>query len=260
MLKPKILKIPAALQKALVLSFCLLVQSTFAFELAEFEASYVAKITKGISLTGTAIRSLKQTSNNNWRYEFSVKSFAADIDESSNLFINTQATEDGPHYSVKPVDYRYKLSAFLMSDRKRTMRFDWQQGTAFSQYKKDKWNFTDIPENTHDPLSYQLQLQLDIATGKQKMDYQVVKKGKLDESTFVLIDNEIIDTKFGKLKAIVTKKLRAEDAKRETLMWFSSEHPMILLKMTQRESDGDEYEINLNQASIKGKPVVFSRE
>tara|TARA_R110001599_G_scaffold11253_5_gene53825 strand:- start:2048 stop:2857 length:810 start_codon:yes stop_codon:yes gene_type:complete len=228
--------------------FCLCLSFTSsALELKEHEASYIAKIKKGVSLEGKATRSLKKLNDNKWLYKFDVESFIADIKESTVLIEENQI--------IKPIQYDYKLSAFLMSDRKRQVMFDWEQHTATSPRKKNNWTLRSIPDNTYDQLSYQLQLLLDISNQKMKMTYQLAHKAKLRESEFVVLGEEVINTRFGKLNSISAKKQRDDDAKRETYLWFSKDYPLLLLKMTQKEKDGEEYEIEISSAIIDGKNI-----
>ena len=241
-----------------------------AFELKEHSATYTAKIKKGVSIDGTAVRSLQKIDEHNWLYRFDVESFIADIKESVRLRtstpqlgdseINTEArpSRNQSQLKIQPLSYHYVLSAFLMPDRKREVSFNWEQKTANSGIKKDKWTLSNLPDNSYDPLSYQLQLLIDVHSGLKEMDYQLAKKGKLRESTFVVLGSEVIETRFGKLNSIIAKKQRDDDAKRETFLWFSADYPLLLLKMTQKESDGEEYEIQLEKASIEGKPVNLS--
>ena len=218
-----------------------------AVELKEHEASYIAKIKKGVSLEGKATRTLKKLDNNKWLYKFDVESFIADIKESTLLIEANQI--------IKPIKYDYKLSAFLMSDRQRQVIFDWKNRTATSPSKKNKWALKSIPDNTYDQLSYQLQLLLDVSNDKTDMTYQLAHRAKLRESQFVVLGEEIINTQFGRLKSILAKKQRDDDAKRKTYLWFSADYPLLLLKMTQKEKDGEEYEIEISSAAIDGKTI-----
>ncbi len=248
---------------ALYLACGLFILAPFAaaFELQEHSASYSAKIKKGVSIKGSAVRSLSKLNDQDWLYQFDVSSFVADIKESSRFSVQeikplaSESATATPKLLIKPQSYYYKLSAFLMPDRKREVQFDWQNQTASSPLKKDKWTLRTIPENTYDALSYQLQLLIDVDSGKKEMDYQLAHRGKLRDSKFIVLGKETIETQFGKLKSIVAKKDRDDDAKRETYLWFSEDVPLLLLKMTQKETDGEEYEINLESARIDGQKV-----
>lgn len=232
------------------LFFLFLSSTASGLELQQHEATYTAKIKKGVSIDGSATRSLKKLDDSRWLYRFDVESFIADIKEKSVL-----SYKDG---RIIPEEYNYTLSAFLMPDRKRNVKFDWQNNIAENPLKKG-WRLSDIPENTYDRLSYQLQLLLDVNQSKETIYYQIAHKGKLRESQFVILGKEVLETKFGKLNSIVAKKQRDADAKRETYLWFSSDYPLLLLRMTQKEKDGEEYEIILSRAEIDGKKIDLSR-
>ena len=90
---------------------CLLSAHAFCVELLPHKAKYSAYIKKGISMKGDAIRELKPLKNGQWLYRFDVESFAADIEESTIFSWN-----DG---RITPLNYKYILSPFFASDRKR---------------------------------------------------------------------------------------------------------------------------------------------
>jgi hypothetical protein len=219
-------------------------------DLLPHKATYTAKIKKGVSMKGEAVRELTQLENGQWLYRFDVDSFAADIKESTTFsWQNNQIT---PH------DYSYKLSPFLASNRKRNVSFNWQQKTVRSTYKNKKWTLDAIPINSQDRLSYQLQMLVDVKSGRQDMIYPVVHKGKIKDSHFKTLREEPLETALGTFDSILVTKVRAETKKRKTLLWFAKDHSFLLLKMNQIEKDGDEYEINIKSAEINGITIKAS--
>ncbi len=221
-----------------------------ASELVPHKASYTAKIKKGISIEGEAVRELKKSQNGQWLYSFNVKSFIADIDESTLLSWHDN--------QVVPHLYNYKLSAILARDKLKKVNFDWSKMTAINPLKKKGWAITNIPSNTLDRLSYQLQLGMDLQSGKQEMLYHVAHKGKLRENHFIVTGEEKINTAFGIIQSISVEKVRDKAKKRKTNLWLSKQYPFLLLKMVQVEKDGEQYEINIIQASIEGKNITFN--
>lgn len=219
-------------------------------ELVAHKASYTAKLKKGISIEGEAVRELKQSENGQWLYSFKVRSFLADIDESTRL--SWQDNKVVPHL------YNYKLSAPLTRDRVKKVNFDWDKMIALNPLKKKGWTITDIPENTLDRLSFQLQLAMDLQSGQQNMRYDVADKGKIRESRFRVTGEEKINTAFGVITSISVEKVRDKSKKRKTTMWFSKQYPFLLLRMLQVEKDGKEYEINITAASIDNKSMTFN--
>ncbi|MDX1451005.1 MAG: DUF3108 domain-containing protein [Oleiphilaceae bacterium] len=222
-----------------VVLFCLLFSAELlAQELIPHAASYTARIKKGISMNGSAIRELKPLGEGKWIYRFDVDSTIADIKES--------VVFDWRDSRVIPTQYNYELSGFFVRDRQQDVQFDWQKNKALGKHDGKRWQ-VDLPSGALDRLGYQLQLLMDVATGKQQMDYEVVHKGKLRESQFRVLREERIATVLGELDSIVVEKVRAPDKKRETLLWFAKDDHSLLLKMLQKEEDGEEYEIILKE-------------
>jgi hypothetical protein len=235
----------------LLLLSSLLSLSASSMELIPHKAKYTAHIKKGLSMNGEAIRELKQLANGQWHYRFDVESFAADIEEST--------TFSWQNNHITPHTYKYELSPFLTSKRKRNVSFNWQEKTVRSSYKDKEWTLKEIPRNSQDRLSYQLQMLVDVTSGKQDMIYPIVHKGKIKDSQFRTLREEPLQTALGKLNSILVEKVRAGTNKRKTLLWFAKDHAFLLLKMHQIEKDGDEYEINIKSAEINGVAIKVSK-
>lgn len=216
------------------------VDATTPFELRPFTAIYSAKIKKGISLDGKAVRKLIRLDDRRWEYRFEVESLPADFNETS-VFV----WEDK---QVKPKSYHYHLSGMLIRDRERFIDFNWNSRAAKGHQGKSGWKI-DIPDRAQDRLSYQLQLVTDIAVNRSPLHYKVVHKGRIEESDFRILKTETIQTRLGKMESRLVEKVRAPDRPRKTLLWFSSEHPLLLLKMYQLEKNGEEYEIQLQSVT-----------
>ncbi len=209
--------------------------------LIPFEVSYTASVEKGISLNGSAKRTLAAYGEHGvWLFRTEVKSFIADIDESLIL------KWDGE--KVVPLRYRYKLSGFLIKTRKQSIDFDWKKGIATGEYKGKPFKL-ELKEGALDPIGFQLQLYLDIKAGKRDMSYEVVDRGRYDTNTFAVIDEEPLVTDSGTISTIKAEKVR-EDSKRQTLMWFAPDNEYLLVRMLQVEPDGSKYELKLKNAEL----------
>jgi hypothetical protein len=207
------------------------------FELHPHKAIYSAKIKKGISISGTATRELVKQGEQ-WLYRFDVDSMAADIKERVLLTWRDNR--------VIPSQYDYSLSGFFIKDRHRKASYDWIKALATGQRNDDKWQL-ELPDGAVDRLGYQLQLAADIASGHSTVNYEIVHKGRIEPSQFAIVGESVIETILGKSNAILVKKVRAPEKKRETFLWFSKDKPLLLLKMTQKEKDGEEYEVHLKK-------------
>ena len=210
-------------------------------ELVPFEASYTAAMEKGLSLNGTAKRTLTSQGNDVWLYRTDVDSFIVSIDESL-IF----RWEDG---QVIPMRYRYRLSGFLVSDRKNSIDFDWSEGTATGEHKGKPFEI-ELEEGLLGPLGYQLQLHQDIKAGKREMTYRVLDGDSIDTDRFAVINGGKMNTGSQQRATLKAEKVR-EDSKRQTLMWFSPEQNFLLVRLRQVEPDGSTYELKLKEAGFE---------
>ena len=210
--------------------------------LVPLEVSYNASMEKGITLDGSARRSLQQRDDSTWVYRTDVDSFIADIDESLVF-----RWEDG---QVVPLRYRYSLSGFLIKDRKQAIDFDWENGRATGHYRGDKFSLP-LEKGAMDPMGYQLQLRQDIKDGKTEMTYRVIDKGDYDTDRFAVIAEETINASGDSIQTIKAEKVRASGSKRKTLMWFAPDQNFLLVRLLQVEPDGSEYELSIDEATFR---------
>jgi hypothetical protein len=211
--------------------------SASSFALDSFQAVYTANVKDKLNFSGTLKRNLSKKADGQWLLKDNISSLFASIEESTVMNINGS--------KVQPLKYHY-LRKVVGKKKKRDIDFDWSTKQATNRDNKK----IALSANTQDPLSYQLQLQLDLKNGKRgKFSYNVAKKSSIDVMKFVEIGTEVIDTPMGKLKSIKLKLDRGSNAKRETYIWFSIKHNYIISKLHQIESDGDSYSLVLKKLS-----------
>lgn len=236
---------PSALRRLALLAILLLpvasVAEEPAAELIPSRVSYTASMDKGLEINGTAVRSLTSQGNGIWLYRTDVDSFIADIDESLVL-----RWENG---RVIPLRYRYRLSGVFIRDREQSVDFDWNKGVATGSYR-DKGFELPLEEGALDPLGYQLQLRQDIKAGKREMSYQVIDGNDYDEEKFAVIDEEQVSTNGDTITLLKAEKVRGENARRQTLMWFDPQQDFLLSRLLQVEPDGSRYELRLREAKV----------
>lgn len=204
-------------------------------------ATYKASIDKGLSINGSATQTLEQQADGSWRSEFNVDSFVADIRESVNF-----RWEDG---QVIPEKYRYRLDGLLVRDRSRALNFNWAADSISGSYEGESFT-ADLEPRALDPLGFQLQLRQDLKAGKREMSYTVADDGGFDTDRFAVIGEQTRSTQFGDLETLKVEKVREDDSKRETLMWFAPELDYLLVRLVQVEPDGSRYEVNLDDVDL----------
>ncbi|MDI9246850.1 DUF3108 domain-containing protein [Marinobacter sp. CHS3-4] len=231
---------PALFIHSLCLIALVFASSAFGSEpLKPLQVSYNASMEKGISLNGDARRVLKESKDGTWFYRTDVDSFIADIDESLVF-----RWEDG---QVIPLRYRYSLSGFLIKDRKQAIDFDWDKKQATGHYRGNRFSLN-LEEGTLDPMGFHLQLRRDIKAGQREMSYRVLDKGRFDTDRFAVIDEETLSPDGKAVKTVKAEKVRGEDSKRKTLMWFAPDQDFLLVRLLQIEPDGSEYQITIDDA------------
>lgn len=209
--------------------------------LQPMRTTYGASINRGISINGTAVRTLEQQDDGRWAYRFNVDSFIADIRESV-IF-------DWDKGQVIPHRYQYSLQGFAIRNRSRVADFNWPAGTVHGSYDGKSFSHA-VGPGALDPLSFQLQLMLDLKAGKTEMQYAVVDRSGFDDDRFAVIGEEVLDSAIGRVGTVKVEKVRGEGSKRETLMWFAPELDYLLIRLEQTEPDGTRYEVRVESVEL----------
>jgi len=207
-----------------------------------FSAHYKAKY-RGISIKAT--RSLKILDDGSQLFAFSADSFIANLKESSHF------NWDGDDFIV-PQSYTYARGG-LGRDRKAELTFDWSTNKVINDVQRKPWQM-DVPAKALDKLSYQLQLRADLLNGKTLAPYQIADGGKLKEYGFEILGEETLATRAGKFQVIKVKRLRKQDDKRQTVIWFAKDWNYLVVRLQQEENDKS-YEIDLASATLDGREV-----
>ncbi|WP_250464540.1 DUF3108 domain-containing protein [Microbulbifer litoralis] len=210
-------------------------------ELKPFEATYEARYS-GIGVT--AVRRLTGEGDN-WRLQFNADSFLADIREFSRF------REQGDQ--LAPQHYEYHKTG-LGRDRHKVLRFEPEQRRVIN-VRDEKRTLDNVPAGIQDKLTYQLQLALDVAAGRKKLQYAVADGKRIRHYKFAVSGRETIETPLGPVEAIKVERIREEDADRETTIWFAPQWDYALVKLKQQEEDGKTYQISLTKLITDGKSV-----
>lgn len=202
---------------------------------AVYEARYGAfEVTATRSLSGSA---------DNWRLDFQADSFFADINEYSRFL-----SQDG---QLSPLHYEYRRSG-LGRNRHTSLNFERGENRVVNLTNADR-TLENAPEKTQDKISYQLQLALDVAAGRQDLHYVVADGKKFREYRFTVAGKETLQTPLGEVETVKVQRVR-EDDDRETNIWFAPAWNYALVKLQQNE-DGETYQIALTELIIDGKSI-----
>ncbi len=215
-------------------------------ELQPFVASYTTDWSQ-VAIRGKAQRSLQVDENGDWLLSFNASMLVASITESSRFQLN-----DG---QLQPLSYYYNRSA-MGKAKISQQKFNWQDLTASGKDHKGREFKIPLQTAALDKSSYQLALQLDVANGKQEMQYRVLDGKSFDNYEFRVTGQELVSTSLGDINAIKVERVReASHNQRHTTLWFAPEWNYLLVRLLQVERDGKEYNIVLKDASINGQQL-----
>ncbi|EKE76169.1 DUF3108 domain-containing protein [Gallaecimonas xiamenensis] len=101
----------------------------------------------------------------------------------------------------------------------------------------------EVQGTVFDPLSYQQQLALDLAAGKDKVNYRVVKELKEKEYRFEVVGEERISTPLGELDTLRVERDRGEGSSRQTIFWLAPSLDYTLVRLWQAKDGVEQMEL-----------------
>lgn len=214
-------------------------------DLIPFTASYAADMRK-VPVNGEATHTLKANDDGTWTLSFNAGLFVARLTEESVFRLQDDR--------LQPLNYLYERRG-LGRGRTSSLTFDWNEGLVTGSHKNDRFQLP-IEPGLLDKTTYQLALQRDLQAGKTNLHYRVVDGDDIEDYEFRITGEKRVTTRVGQFDAVEVERVRDADAKRQTTLWFAKEWDYLLVRLTQVETDGQEYQIMLKEATLDGKPVT----
>ncbi|MFP8968507.1 DUF3108 domain-containing protein [Pokkaliibacter sp. CJK22405] len=210
--------------------------SSYAAPLEAFKAEYSAEIDAGIELNAKATRTLTQIDATHWKLDIFITHALASLRETTTFEVKDNS-------QVVPTHYEF-LRKVLGSKRQAILDFDWNKNRVHNLVQSKPWSM-DIPADAQDKLSYQAQLLFDINKGAKTFTYPVAGGGKLEDYRFRITGQEQVKTPAGTFDTVVLKRVREEDANRETTIWLAPSLNYQIVKLEQIEKDDKTYRLLL---------------
>ena len=204
---------------------------------ATYEASY-----SGMPITAT--RELVAIDASTVKITSEAKSWLGNIKETSTFEVKQDHLE--------PLAYEYARTG-LGKNKTLKVEFDPACDIIKSDNNGEKKVHHEAKQ-VFDPLTYQLQLQADLADKKDTFSYQIADGKRIKQYDFDLIGNETIVTPIGPLKTTRVERVKANSDKK-TIIWFADDWDYLIVKIDRIEDD-KEYSINLVKATVDGQTVT----
>ncbi len=224
-----------------ILTLLVVLFSTLSFAdspppLNAFHATYKVVSEGSISLEGESERILT-ISDDQWHFASRASALFAVIEESSQFVMDEGL--------IQPQQYLYNRKV-LGKKRRADLSFNWQRNTVENNVENKPWSMH-IKPGVQDKLSYQLQLQADVAAGKDHFSYEVADGGKLKHYQFAVTGTEKVSTPAGEFQAVRVERVYDTPKDKKTLIWFAPELDYQLIKLHRQEKKDKTFSISLKE-------------
>ncbi|MFT7410760.1 MAG: hypothetical protein ACI9EX_001360 [Oleispira sp.] len=216
----------------------------------EFTADYNATWTGGwFPINVDAQRSLRYRKDGSAVLTFAADSVIAGLEETSTFyFLNTV---------IQPLQYQYFRTG-LFKEADRNQLFNWQKKNIINgdnqKVFEGHWH-----DQVQDNLSYNLQASIDLKQGKTQFTYPVFDRKKIKEFKFQIVKFEMLRTQVGNIRTVkveqIEKRKDKKKGKKKTYIWFATDYDYLLVRLQQKQKDGQMYQIDLTAANINGKTL-----
>lgn len=212
----------------------------------EFNADYNATWTGGwFPINVDAKRSLTYQEDGSAILKFEADSAIAGLEEISTFRFLEQ--------TIQPLQYRY-LRTGLFKEPDRNQIFDWQENLIINgdnqKVFEGHWH-----DSVQDNLSYNIQASIDLKLGKTQFTYPVFDRNKIKNFKFQLVGFESLKTKVGVLRTVKVEQIESKKSKKKTYIWFAKDYDYLLVRLKQKQKDGQTYQIDLTYAEINDKTL-----
>jgi len=205
---------------------------------AEYDVNY-----NGMEL-GVSKRRLSMTKNQIAIFEATTlpEGFAA-------LLIKETITETSKikitHEKIQPIQY-VEAKDKKGNIEKYQLSFDWNKNTLRNEHLKIS---EPLKSNTHDLLSFQLNMMRDLQKNKQNMQYRIATKRHTRDYSLRIILTEKIETNMGEFEVIklTTKPVKG---KSQFTFWCAPALEFLPVKIQKTNDKGNKFSFTLRSFSI----------
>lgn len=214
-----------------------LAQGARADELQPFEVSY--EVTWHGVPVAQSVLTLVHGNAGTWVYSEKnkvtglLRLFATVIQASESVMRVTDA-------GVQPLTYKV-LTADTPAPNDVNLTFDWHAGHVTGQYESSPIDLP-VPQGTQDGLSVQIALVFELIRGRSPQEVTVLDGTSTRQYTYTREQDEVLDTKMGRIATVIYKSSKVNSAK-VTRLWCAPEFGYVPMRVEQRTEDGKVFEV-----------------
>ncbi|MGO4261247.1 DUF3108 domain-containing protein [Lysobacter sp. TAB13] len=212
------------------LAFALAAVSAPAAAVKPFSADYQASY---MGIQGAGRMSLSQADGNRWKYNLSISSPLAELQQSTTFDENAG--------QLRPLSGS-DSSKVLTKKKTKNASYDWSRGVATwtGDVKPDRAGPIKLQSGDLDALLINLALVRDANAGKP-MSYRMVEDGRTKQLTYTVVGKEAI-TIDGKSQQAT--KVSSKNGDKETIAWVVPGMP-VPARILQRENGNDAIDLRV---------------
>jgi hypothetical protein len=206
-----------------------------------FEAEYEVRY-DGVPFSATGVRRLVPAGDGTLRFEATIDTWFLDLDESARF----RQAEDG---RLVPLAYDYRQRG-IGRDRRRILDFDHAAGTIHRSGDRERTR--PLAEGAYDPLSWQVALRRDLASGRARtgdvLHYPVTDGGEPKIYRMAVRGPEPATLATGTEAAVLVERLMEPGDERATRVWLSPERDWLLVRLEHTDENGRTLRLALRSA------------
>ena len=169
--------------------------------------------------------------------------------------LHSEFTQDTTQpQKLLPIRYMHEREGTGPNFREQTA-FAREQGNVYTRYKDEKGKY-EYSDTLFDPLMVQLQFRLDIANGKEPLDYSMVKSNEIDDYQFKVLGKEKVKLESGVYDTVKIEVIRDPKKKRQTFFWMAPDLSYLPVRLTHFEKGDKQLDIQLLNYHYADEPAV----
>lgn len=152
-----------------------------------------------------------------------------------------------------PAPHAYLFQQRGVGKRSRSLEFTQDNHVQFAV--NEERGTLALSGAAYDDLNSFLVLREQLRQGKTDIVFTVVDRNELKPYRYQVIGEETLQTPVGAFKTIHVNRIREQGNARTTDLWLAADHEYLLLKLVQDEPSGDTITLELEDATLDGKPL-----
>ena len=154
-----------------------------------------------------------------------------------------------------PVPIRYEYVQKGLGGRKRSVEFDQEAHTAHYNNNESIGSLA-LSGTVLDDMSAYVYLRQQLREGATEIHFDAVDRDTIKSYHYRVMEKTILSTTLGNFETVKLARVRLDNPERVTEIWLAEDFDYMLLKLLQVEPDDSTIRLDVDSASLAGKPLA----